>query len=666
MSKRRIQVTLALAMGTFAFLAMLALLAGPVTAATHCVQPGPVAIQTAITLAGSGDTIQVGQGTYNEIIVINNKNVVLEGGYDATCTARDSSPYKTIIDGNRAGVVISITNGAAPTIDGFTITNGDASHTGGRGGGIHIREATAIIRNSVISDNIGSQLTTTHGVAGGIYVMSSTTPVRIYENLVQGNVALSVTLPVAPGFLLGVGGGIDVSQGGSAVISGNQILHNIALRTDAPSGILAFGGGMSGSGVHVTIHNNVFRGNWANPVGGWADSGGGAVQLGGASVVTITNNTVVQNTAALSGANVKGGGISVNNVQHALLADNWVMSNTALVMASPAAGIGASADGGGIWLDGGGVANDSYTVESNHIIANVAAQTITVSGAGAVGYAQGGGLCAREISALSVLSTEVRGNVSVHALSVSDNADGGSNGAGIAIMENSVALLRANGISDNTSNLDLGATDDGSGGGVNVSDSTVTMDRNLILRNRMNPSGGGGASGAWAWEADVTSTNDIFAHNFSGIGGGNNSTITLINDTLYDNHGQGAYVQEGSTMLVSNTIVVGHDNGLEIGPQAPASTLIESYNLLSNTTNYNGAVTKGGNTILNQDPLFVDVAADDFHLQVTSPALDSGDDSVAPAVDFEGTSRPQGPQVDIGAYEYLYSGLHLPVIIRTS
>ena len=62
----------------------------------------------------------------------------------------------------------------------------------------------------------------------------------------------------------------------------------------------------------------------------------------------------------------------------------------------------------------------------------------------------------------------------------------------------------------------------------------------------------------------------------------------------------------------------------------------------------------------------MDAAADDFHLLVNSPAVNKGDDSVAPPIDFEGTSRPQGPQVDIGAYEYRYSGLHLPVIMRTS
>lgn len=52
------------------------------------------------------------------------------------------------------------------------------------------------------------------------------------------------------------------------------------------------------------------------------------------------------------------------------------------------------------------------------------------------------------------------------------------------------------------------------------------------------------------------------------------------------------------------------------------------------------------------DPRWVNPSAGDFHLQAGSPAIDRGSATDAPAVDFEGTSRPQGHGVDIGAFEY--------------
>ena len=49
--------------------------------------------------------------------------------------------------------------------------------------------------------------------------------------------------------------------------------------------------------------------------------------------------------------------------------------------------------------------------------------------------------------------------------------------------------------------------------------------------------------------------------------------------------------------------------------------------------------------------LFLDEAADDFHLRSGSPAIDSADPAVSPQTDIEGTIRPLGPRPDIGAYE---------------
>lgn len=51
------------------------------------------------------------------------------------------------------------------------------------------------------------------------------------------------------------------------------------------------------------------------------------------------------------------------------------------------------------------------------------------------------------------------------------------------------------------------------------------------------------------------------------------------------------------------------------------------------------------------DPLFVSVAEVDFHLLAGSPAIDQGVDNGL-GVDLEGTTRPQGAAIDLGAYEY--------------
>lgn len=54
------------------------------------------------------------------------------------------------------------------------------------------------------------------------------------------------------------------------------------------------------------------------------------------------------------------------------------------------------------------------------------------------------------------------------------------------------------------------------------------------------------------------------------------------------------------------------------------------------------------------DPQFVDVAARNFRVMATSPAVDMAVPSIfglASTPDLDGTERPQGPKPDIGAYE---------------
>ncbi len=80
-------------------------------------------------------------------------------------------------------------------------------------------------------------------------------------------------------------------------------------------------------------------------------------------------------------------------------------------------------------------------------------------------------------------------------------------------------------------------------------------------------------------------------------------------------------------------------------------------NNITNTLAINAKTTIVGNNILmrtNQQYQrnFVDYTAFDFHLLKNSICVDKADDLYAPAVDRDGTPRPQGQHADIGAYEY--------------
>ena len=56
---------------------------------------------------------------------------------------------------------------------------------------------------------------------------------------------------------------------------------------------------------------------------------------------------------------------------------------------------------------------------------------------------------------------------------------------------------------------------------------------------------------------------------------------------------------------------------------------------------------------LEYDLHFQDYTSNDFQLKENSTLIDSGDHVGAPAFDLNGTSRPQGTQVDLGCFEYV-------------
>ena len=62
------------------------------------------------------------------------------------------------------------------------------------------------------------------------------------------------------------------------------------------------------------------------------------------------------------------------------------------------------------------------------------------------------------------------------------------------------------------------------------------------------------------------------------------------------------------------------------------------------------------NNLEDQDPKFVNISSQDFHLLPGSPAIDAGapsnDSTNSPIIDYDNVARPYGASIDIGAYEY--------------
>jgi predicted outer membrane repeat protein len=134
-------------------------------------------------------------------------------------------------------------------------------------------------------------------------------------------------------------------------------------------------------------------------------------------------------------------------------------------------------------------------------------------------------------------------------------------------------------------------------------------------------------------------------------------TAQLYNCTFYNNTapaGGGGVVGMGvvpvgqSPISMINCIAWGNSStfGQTAGSQ---SGLGMAFCLIQEATCPTGA-TCGNGMIYNQNPLLVNAAANNFHLQGGSPAINSGG-VAGPPIDFDGAARPQGAGYDMGAFE---------------
>lgn len=237
----------------------LALCAGTAQAATWYVTPtgsgdgsswvsASADLRGVLTAASAGDAVWVAKGTYSpgpasEDTFLLKKGLKVYGGFlggEATLEARDWKANGTILDGRgiNAHVVTGGTDAASDdtTLDGFTVTGGNAVKGGG--GGMYNSHSSPAVAHCVFKGNNADD--------GGGMLNSSSSPTVAYCTF-EGNTA-------ARG-----GGMLNVQH----IYSIPAVVHCVFRRNTA-----VFGGGMQNSGSHVTVTHCTFEDNTSTYSGG--------------------------------------------------------------------------------------------------------------------------------------------------------------------------------------------------------------------------------------------------------------------------------------------------------------------------------------------------------------------------------------------------------------
>jgi len=326
------------------------------TAETIHIPADADSIQRGIIMAGSGDTVLVQRGTYNENIDFLGKSIVVTSNF--IFDNDTASISQTIIDGGGSATnqtVVSFLNAVDNNakLIGFRITNGWAS--GSHGGGITLKNsANPSIENCWIMGNSG-----TSGSFGGlgIYCRNSS-PVfyncRIENNSISGN-----------GNYNHRGGGLYVVEnsgpefsdcmfidnkmapsifhrdwGGAAYISGSSVIFNDCIfnRNSADYGAGLF----ADNSATLTLNNCELSHNQARNNSGALHSqnsaliqidsclihnnsaagNGGAIYTGANGQATVTKTTITENKASL-GAGIYAGDLNAVTLTDCIVFYNW-------------------------------------------------------------------------------------------------------------------------------------------------------------------------------------------------------------------------------------------------------------------------------------------------------------------------------------------------------
>ncbi len=197
------------------------------------------------------------------------------------------------------------------------------------------------------------------------------------------------------------------------------------------------------------------------------------------------------------------------------------------------------------------------------------------------------------------------------------------------------------------------------GGGIHCDGASPSLENLIVSGNSSEPHGGGIYLGG---PTSPNIVNTVISGNTTEISGGgifcNASSPTLVNVTVNGNTatlvgggGGGISFWNSSNPYFVNSILWGNipdEIWFSSDGGSPNNTVTITYSdvqggLNGIVTNNNGTVNWGAGNI-NANPNFVDAANGDFHLQTSSPCIDSGDPTSDP--------DPDGTMADMGAYYF--------------